>query len=333
MPARWNDRMRRVGAAAKSVSRRVALAPDGIARGYRAAAHWLQRQLLLRMSLVWVERYAVLTWCATSIVNARVRWDGVIRYELGRDLFQLDASQRLRAMSADVLEKMIDRRLHFGRQRDPDETWPDLNEIAGMLATHIERIRRDTPGRPVIVAPFHYVSQYANIYVVDALRDRLGLEHLSVVSGVRRDQYGDDAALIPGIRVLYTYGDDNRSGLGVRVARSLRRDGVAVLFADVPPYTLHKYPMETVGVSILGRPARIHSGVFRIGGIVDAVLLPFYLTFERGRFGMHVFDGVELAAGDAPQRVADLVGVALTANYALSLVAGHPAMYSFCPVK
>jgi len=189
------------------------------------------------------------------------------------------------------------------------------------------------PGRPVIVSPFHYVSQYANIYVIDELRELLGLESLAVVSGVPRDLYGDDHALIPGVTVLYTYGDDDRNGLGLRLARALKRSGVAVLFADVPPFTLHRYPMETVSVSLFGRNARIHNGVFRLGGQFDAILLPFYLRYERGRFSAQIFDPLPLAAAGAPQQLARYIEAAVADNYADWLVAGHPSMYSFAPAR
>ncbi|RQH00582.1 hypothetical protein D1Y85_25125 [Paraburkholderia dinghuensis] len=208
-----------------------------------------------------------------------------------------------------------------------------MNEVAATLARQIKALHVTTPGRPVIVAPFHYVSQYANMYVVEVLRELLGIPSISVVSGMPRDIYGIDSATIPNIRILYTFGDGDRNGLGLRFIRSVRRDGVAVLFADVPPYTLHKYPMETVGVSVLGRPARIHNGVFRLGAAANALLMPFYLTFEKGRFGARIFDPIDLKSDDAPQAVADLIGCALQENYESCIVAGHPAMYAFSPVK
>jgi len=319
--------------AGRRASAAIGTTISSIAKCFRLAVQWLAGRSLLRLSLASIGRCAVLVWCVQSVVNVRVRALGVARYEMGRDLVGLDAASRLRTMSGCVLEGLLDRRLHLGRQANRDERWPDLQRIAGRLAARIAELRRENAGRPVIVAPFHYVSQYANIYVVDELRVRLGIERLSVVSGVPRDQYGDDAALIPGIQVLYTYGDDNRGGLGMRFARALRRDGVAVLFADAPPFALHRYPMETVGVSMFDRPARIHRGVFRIGAPMDCALLPFYLTFEHGRFGARIFEFVDLASGDAPQRVADLIALALTENYPASLVAGHPSMYAFSPAK
>jgi lauroyl/myristoyl acyltransferase len=47
---------------------------------------------------------------------------------------------------------------------------------------------------------------------------------------------------------------------------------------------MHRYPMETVEVTMFGKSARIHNGVFRMGETFGAVLLPFYLRFARGRF-------------------------------------------------
>jgi hypothetical protein len=87
-----------------------------------------------------------------------------------------------------------------------------------------------------------------------------------------------------------------------------------VLFADVPPFALHRFPMETVGVSMFGRNARIHNGVFRLGTQFDALLLPFYLRFERGRFSAEVLDPIPLAAAGAPQQLAECIESALIDN-------------------
>lgn len=288
-----------------------------------------QHKWLVRLSLPAIERLATVGWCAASLFSVRVRWSGILRYESRYEVVQLARADVLNTMTGGTLEKLIDKRMHLGRQLRPREKWPDLQAAAGMLVDRIGQMRRAHPERPVIVAPFHYVSQYANIYLIDELRVALGLESISVVSGVPRDLYGDDAALIPGVRVLYTYGDDNRNALGLRVIRSLKRDGVAVLFADVPPFSLHRFPMETVSVQILGHPSRIHNGVFRIGAQVDGILLPFYLRFTRGRFGIHIFEPIPLADEDAPQRVADCIGHALSDNYPRWIMAGHPSVYSF----
>ncbi|MFP3520124.1 hypothetical protein SB766_28465, partial [Pseudomonas sp. SIMBA_077] len=86
-----------------------------------------------------------------------------------------------------------------GRLSRGSEAWPDLQQVAGALARKIAQLQAQEPGRPVIVSPFHYVSQYANIYVIDELRAQLGLESIAVVSGVPRDMYGDDHSLIPGV--------------------------------------------------------------------------------------------------------------------------------------
>ena len=107
-----------------------------------------------------------------------------------------------------------------------------------------------------------------------------------------------------------------------------------MLFADVPPFTLHRYPMETVSVSIFGRNARIHNGVFRLGAPFDAMLLPFYLRFERGRFSAELFEPLPLAgARRASNGSPGISKRAVHDNYRDWLVAGHPSMYSFAPTR
>ncbi|QGZ61391.1 hypothetical protein [Paraburkholderia acidisoli] len=294
-----------------------------------------RRNVFARLPFSVVERIALASWLVRAVFDARRRSAGIARYEAGLADVALARREALRTMSANVREALFDERLYAGRQLQRD-AWPDLRAAAGELAARIRQIRRADPTRPVILSPFHYLSQYANIYVIDEVRRRLGLETISVVSGVPRDVYGNDAAMIPSVQVLYTYdenGKESRNGLGLRVARALRRDGVAVIFADVPPFAFAKFPMETVGVTMRGRHARIHNGVFRLGAPFDAWLLPFYLHFEKRRFGVRVFDPVALAHDDAPQRVADNIVVACRENYPHWLFAGHPSTYHFAPTR
>ena len=301
--------------------------------GVAQAKGRLQGGLIARMPASAIEPCAAVVWKIRSLVDARTRWHGVSRHEIGRDVLGLAALNAIHVASGSLRESLIDKRIYYGRLSRGSEAWPDLQRVAATLAKRIRQLQAEVPGRPVIVSPFHYVSQYANIYVIDELREVLGLESISVVSGVPRDMYGNDQTLIPSVTVLYTYGDDDRNGLGLRVARTLRRNGVAVLFADVPPFALHRYPMETVGVSILGRNARIHNGVFRLGAPFNAMLLPFYLRFKQGRFSAELFEPLPLAEPDAPQRLAGYIETAVLDNYPDWLVAGHPSMYAFAPAR
>jgi hypothetical protein len=299
-----------------------------------AAARFAVRRVL--MALVppaAIEPLARGLWRVRGFVDARTRWEGVCRCDIGRQVLKLQLSDPGRVAAGRFREQLIDQRIYFGRLTRGSEAWPDLQQVASVLAGKIAQLQADQPGRPVIVSPFHYVSQYANIYVIDELRAQLGLQSIAVVSGVRRDLYGDDHSLIPGVNVLYTYGEDDRNGLGLRLARALKRSGVAVLFADVPPFALHRYPMETVSVSLFGRDARIHNGVFRLGAQFNATLLPFYLRFQRGRFSAEMFDALPLAEAGAPQQIARYIEAAVADNYSDWLVAGHPSMYSFAPVR
>lgn len=291
------------------------------------------RVVASRVPLAALEPIAVGFSLLKASFDANRRALGRERADFASEILKITAPRSSRLLSAGALEKLIDQRLHFGRQRQFDEAWPDLQRIAGTLEQTIAQLRREAPGCSFIVSPFHFVSQYANIYVIDDLRAKLGLARIGVVSGVPRDIYGSDDAMIPSLDVLYTYAQDNRTGLGLQVARSLRRNGVVVIFADVPPFTLHRYPMETVGVSMFGRAARIHNGVFRMGAPLGAILLPFYLRFERGRFAGTLLEPIRLGDPDAPHRVAREIEEALTNNFERSLVAGHPSLYAFAPVK
>lgn len=294
-----------------------------------------RRAVLARLSFKSVDRVARASWLIRSVFDARVRSVGVARYESGRIDVALTRRDALRTMTANVREARFDERLYAGRERGRDIP-PDLQAACAEVAAHIRRLREREPNRPVILSPFHYLSQYANVIVVDAVRLAFGLDSISLVSGVPRDIYGDDAAMIPAFRVLHTNdggGAESRNALGLRVVRALRRQGIAVLFADVPPFTLARYPMETVGVKLRGRHARVHAGVFRLGAPLDAYLLPYYLRFEHGRFSARVFDPIELAHADAPQRLADDIDTARRENYPDWMYAGHPCVYHFAATR
>lgn len=289
---------------------------------------------LLRLSLAQIERWAQLRWCWRALWNVRARWHGILCYETGRDLFLLKRRDAWAAMSGSVLEGLLDRRIHVSQQKASGvERVPDLVDVGRRVAAAVERIRRHRQGRLVILSPFHYVSQYANVLALHEAQRALRVSNLAIVSGVPRNRYGSDEAIMPGMEVLHTLGDGNRNSLGIRLARALVRDGMAVLFADAAPYAMQRYPMDTIDVRVLDRPARIHAGVFRLGRRLDAVLLPFYLTFKRGKFDAVVLDPIELAGHGAPQHLADAIGAALANNYARSLFAGYPALYGFAPVR
>lgn len=304
-------------------------------RGFLATRLVVRRWLLARVPFAAIDRAASICWIACAIWSGRTRSRGVARYDAGRIEAGLGFRVALRTMSAEMRENWLDQRLYAGRALGCD-AWPDLRDAGAQIASRIRQIQAGSPGRPVILSPFHYVSQYANIYVVDEVRKALDMSSISVVSGVPRDIYGNDSEMIPSLRILYTYdekGGDSRNGLGLRVIRSLRRDGVAVVFSDVPPFSLARFPMETVGVTMNGKNARIHSGVFRLGAPVDALLLPFYLRFEGGRFSVEIGEVIALAQTDAPQRLAETIQTARKANYPHWLFAGHPSTYHFAPTR
>ncbi|WP_249180950.1 hypothetical protein [Burkholderia cenocepacia] len=296
-------------------------------------AGWRDR-CLLRLSGRALERLALATWLMRSVGSPRARWAGRLRYEWGREHVALSPAHAWRTMAARELESLVDRRLLVERAAGRGPGWPGLEAAAHALALAIDTIRDEAGGRPVIVSPFHYVSQFANVCVIDALRDALRLPGIAIVSGVAREAYGGlEATLVPNLRVLHTYDEANRNALGLRVLQALRRDGVAAVFADAPPYLMQRFPMATVEVTMFGRPARIHRGVFTIGARAGAVLLPFHLTLTAGRFDHRIFAPIDLVQADAPQRVADCIERACIDAYPNWILAGHPSQYGFAPLR
>jgi hypothetical protein len=315
------------------ITLRKALA--GAAGRVQAVRRRIRRAMLARISFAALDHVAVASWLIRSIFNGRLRASGIARYQLGREDVGLTRRDALSTMSGGVREALIDERFYAARERDM-YVWQELRAAAAEVAKRIRQIQSDEPGRVVILSPFHYLSQYANVCIIEELRIALGLETISAVSGIPRDIYGNDMAMVPSIRVLHTYdqdGAESRNAIGLRVVRALRRDGVAVLFADVPPFTFAKFPMETIDVSMEDRKARVHRGVFRIGAAVNALLLPCYLRFDKGHFGIRILEPIALAQADAPQQLADAIVAARNENYPHWLYAGHPCVYHFATTR
>lgn len=293
--------------------------------------HWVVGKTLAVLPLTVFEMLSAFCWRISKYIDPGAYWLGISRRDIGREVLGLGKQQTDAAAIGGFLEILLDWRMTAVSPANRD--WPGLREFAVDLHREIVRLHREYPGCPVVISPLHYVSQYVNIHVCDLVRQLMQLKTLAVVSAVPYGAYGDDNSLVPNLKVFHTYADGARTTLGINFFRSLKKDGVAVLFADVTPFSLARAPMETVSVSSFGRPARIHNGVFRLGAPLHAKLLPFYLSFDRGRFTGVVFEPVELDAPEAPQQVAALIDQAILANYRQWLQAGFPAMYWFAPAK
>jgi hypothetical protein len=228
-----------------------------------------------------------------------------------------------------VVEHLLDRKLYFCD--DPLTRWPSLRQGARSVAHQIDALRREYPTRPVILSPFHYVSQYVNMAVCEALRQQLQLASIAVITAIPADVFGLDRVKLPHIRTLSSA--DPSAMAGLRLSRELQRNGVAILFADVPPQSLVSMPMETTAVRLFGRAARVHNGVFRLGKPLDALLLPYYVGFSGRDFRVRTFDPIALAGSDAPQRLADAIETAFLENYAQWLPSDRTAFYYFSPEK
>jgi hypothetical protein len=144
----------------------------------------LQGALIARLPPAAIEPLAAATWRATRFFDAHARMRGAERCEIVRHVFAREPLDTRHVAAAGLRERLIDQRIYFGRLLRGGEAWPDLQAVAAVLARRIRQLQTDSPGRPVFVSPFHYVSQYANIYVVDELRAQLNLQSIAVVSGV-----------------------------------------------------------------------------------------------------------------------------------------------------
>ena len=58
------------------------------------ARHRLQGGLIARMPASAIEPFAAVVWKIHSLVDARTRWNGISRCEIGRDVLGLSAVQR-----------------------------------------------------------------------------------------------------------------------------------------------------------------------------------------------------------------------------------------------
>lgn len=228
-----------------------------------------------------------------------------------------------------ILEKLLDIKVYFADSVYSE--WESIDRIAIQLQKRIAEMQARYPDQPIVLSPFHYASQYVNMLVCEQLRIRLGIDSLSVVTAVEDDVYGADVERIPHIKRLRSYLDGRQASLGV--VREMKRRGFVILFADVPPSTLSTTPMETVTVELFGKQGRIHNGVFRLGGKMRALLLPYYIKLSEGQFQLTMFDAIELEQKQAPQRLAVNIAQAFIDNHAQWLPSNHPSFYYFSSSK
>jgi hypothetical protein len=268
--------------------------------------------------------------CAVAMrVSRERRYQNESRVDIIESVLGTRVENRRAIHATGVVEHLLDRKVYFCDA--PLTRWPSLWQGAQAVARQIDALRRADPTRPVILSPFHYVSQYVNMVVCEALRQQLELTSMAVITAIPADMLGIDHIKLPHIRTLSSAEPSALAGL--RLARELRRNGVAILFADVPPQSLVSMPMETTNVRLFGRAARVHNGVFRLGKPLDALLLPYYIGFSGRDFRVRTFDPIELAHNDAPQRLANAIETAFLENHAQWLPSDRTAFYYFCPEK
>lgn len=126
--------------------------PAAVRRAARLGRDRLLGACVARVPLRAIEPLAIAGWYVRSCFNARLRWSGIERREIARDVLKLDPIAGHRVLPGRVLEKLIDQRLHFGRQRNRAEAWPDLQRAATVLAQIIRKANEASPGRPIIVS-------------------------------------------------------------------------------------------------------------------------------------------------------------------------------------
>jgi hypothetical protein len=290
-----------------------------------ACGHLSARLVPLRLTC----RIATLSCSVAMRVSRERRYQNESRVDTIESVLGTRVSNRRAIHATGAVEHLLDRKIYFCD--DPLTRWPSLWQGAQSLARQIDALRRVDPTRPVIVSPFHYVSQYVNMVVCEALRQQLELASMAVITAIPADVFGIDRVKLPHIRTLSSA--DPSAMTGLRLSRELRRNGVAILFADVPPQSLVSMPMETTNVRLFGRAARVHNGVFRLGKPLDARLLPYYIGFSGRDFRVRTFDPIELAHSDAPQCLASAIETAFLENHAQWLPSDRTAFYYFCPEK
>lgn len=303
-----------------------------IKRGVSLLNEWGRKTMLRCVARIPMPYLATCATCISTlfcVFSRSRRHRAEERIDTVRDVLGSDAIPVPQIKASAVLEHLLDMKAFFGDNEHPE--WASIDAIAKQLADAIRTLRQASPQQPIVLSPFHYCSQYANVMVCDQVRHHLGMASLCLVSAIADDQYGSDDIRLPHIRRLRSHIDGKDASFSLM--REMKRQGLVILFADAMPSSLAGSPMESISVTMFGRPARIQHGVFRLGKITDAKLLAFYLKFNEGRFEARIVEPIELGDTQAPQQLANAMSSAFEDNSGQWLPPSHPAFYYFSPEK
>lgn len=85
---------------------------------------------------------------------------GLERWETGRDILRLSSRKRRDVLAGAHLERLIDRRLHFGRRRRRAEARPELNAVAVTIARKMAESKAQADRRTAAIESRYRDARY-----------------------------------------------------------------------------------------------------------------------------------------------------------------------------
>lgn len=167
-------------------------------------------------------------------------------------------------------------------------------------------------GSPVVLAPMHMVSDILAGIVAANVYPGRG----TVIVSSNAEAYQEQDRRQGGINLSYCSIHSNNEGIANNIMSACfeasEHKTNIILFPDITPeytYTSGAQFSSKIKCRLFGRPANIHSGVYRLAKTLSAKVVFFYLYYDDG-IKIHIH--TPLASQDVPTEIPKLIESAIT---------------------
>lgn len=160
----------------------------------------------------------------------------------------------------------------------------ELAECTAQLNAVVEPLHQQ--GHAVMLAPLHMVSDVLTTMVAAGVYPHKATVITSISANAHPEE---ERRTLGGLDLSYcSIHDDNKSMAGnlmSAVMEAAERKRNIILFPDITPdftHTANKDSAAKFSCRILGRPAKLHSGIIRLSRVMSAQVVFYHLYFDDG---------------------------------------------------
>lgn len=168
----------------------------------------------------------------------------------------------------------------FGQNK---KVMTQLDDCAAQLSAAVKPLH--DAGSPVVLAPMHMVSDILSGIVAGKAYPGNG----TVIVSSNAATYRNEDRRRGGVNLTYCSIHDSNEGIGENIMsaclNAAEHNTNIIIFPDiVPDYTYKTGASFSAKIKcrMFGRPAGLHSGVYRLAKIISAQVVFFYLYYDNG---------------------------------------------------